>query len=155
MSEFTLVEDQGAEENPQWSIHMDKSSNRQIGEADVVLYTPKRDKFECMIRLDFPMTNNEVEYEALIAGLDLTKAVGVEYMVVYCDSQVVINQVHGDYECKNKRMKKYLKQVRDRVNDLQVKFVQIPREENEHADCLAKATSAEHILISSQVLSFV
>ena len=121
----------------------------------MVLYTLKRDKFECMICLDFPMTNNEVEYEALIVGLDLTKAVGVERMVVYYDSQVVINQVHGDYECKNEWMKKYLKQVRDRVNDLQVKIVQIPREENEHADCLAKATSVEHMLIPSQVLSFV
>ena len=29
-----------------------------------------------MIHLDFPMTNNEVEYETLVARLDLTKAVG-------------------------------------------------------------------------------
>ena len=37
-----------------------------------------------------------------------------------------------------------------------MKFVQIPREENEHADRLAKAvTSAEHMLASNQVLSFV
>ena len=144
MSEFTLAEDQEVEENPQWSIHTDKSSNRQTGEADVVLYTPKRDKVECMIRLDFPTTNNEVEYKALIAGLDLTKAAGVECMVVYYDSQVVINQVHGDNECKNERMKKYLEQVRDQVNGLEVKFVQIPREENEHADYLAKAASAKH-----------
>ena len=34
-------------------------------------------------------------------------------------------------------------------------FVQIPREENEHADHLAKAASAEYMLISSQVLSFI
>ena len=76
-------------------------------------------------------------------------------MVVYCDSQVVTSQVNGDYKCKNERMKKYLEQVRDRVNDLQVKFVQIPREENEHTNHLAKATSVEHMLIPSQVLSFI
>ena len=52
-------------------------------------------------------------------------------------------------------MKKYLEQVKDRVNDLQVKFVQVPREENEHADHLVKAALAEHMLIPSQVLSFV
>ena len=52
-------------------------------------------------------------------------------------------------------MKKYLEQVKDRVNDLQVKFVQVPREENEHADRLVKAALAEHMLIPSQVLSFV
>ena len=46
-------------------------------------------------------------------------------------------------------MKKYLEQVKDRVNDLQVKFVQVPREENEHADHLVKAALAEHMLIPS------
>ena len=61
-----------------------------------------------MIHLDFPMTNNEAEYETLIVGLDLAKAAGAESMVVYCDSQMVISQVNGDYECKNERMKKYL-----------------------------------------------
>ena len=34
-----------------------------------------------MIRLDFPTTNNEAEYEALVAGLDLAKAAGVENMI--------------------------------------------------------------------------
>ena len=80
------------------------------------------------------MTNNEVEYEALIAGLNLAKAAGAKNFIVYYDSQVVTNQVNGNYECKNERMKKYLKQVKDRVNSLRVKFAQIPREENEHTD---------------------
>ena len=84
----------------------------------MVLYNPERDRVECMIRLNFPTTNNEVEYEALIAGPDLAKAAGVGSMVVYCDSQVVISQVNGDYEYKNERMKKYLEQVKDRVNVL-------------------------------------
>ena len=60
-------------------------------------------------------------------------------MVVYCDSQVVTSQVNDYYECKGKRMKKYLEQVKKRINDLQAKFVQIRKEENEQADRLAKA----------------
>ena len=91
ITEFTIAEDQGVEKSPQWSIHKDKSSNRQAGGASVVLYSLEGDKVECMIRLDFPTTNNEVELEALIAGLDLTKAARAESMVVYCDSQVVIS----------------------------------------------------------------
>ena len=91
ITEFTIAEDQGVEKSPQWSIHKDKSSNRQAGGASVVLYSLEGDKVECMIRLDFPTTNNEVELEALIAGLDLTKAARVESMVVYCNSQVVIS----------------------------------------------------------------
>ena len=76
-----------------------------------------------MIHLDFPTTNNETEYETLILGLDLAKAARAANIVVYCDSQVVTSQVNGDYECKNKRMKKYLEQVKNRLSNLQVKFV--------------------------------
>nr|XP_023875852.1 uncharacterized protein LOC111988293 [Quercus suber] len=67
---------------------------------------------ECMIRLEFPTTNNEAEYEALITGLDLAKAAGAERVIIHCDSQVVVNQINGDYECKGERMKKYLDQAR-------------------------------------------
>ena len=76
ITEFTFAEDQGVEETPQWSIHTDRSSNEQVGVASVVLYSLKGDKVECMIRLDFPTTNNEAEYEALVARLDLSKVTG-------------------------------------------------------------------------------
>ena len=53
----------------------------------MVIQTPDRDKIECMIRLDFPTTNNEAEYEALVAGLDLVKAAGAENMIMHYDSR--------------------------------------------------------------------
>ena len=108
-----------------------------------------------MVRLDFPTINNEAEYEALVAGLDLAKAAGATSVVIYCDSQVVTNQVNGDYECKGERMKRFLDQVRARVDDLEAKIIQIPKGENEHVDRLAKAASAEHLIILGNVLSFV
>ena len=52
----------------------------------MVIQTLEGDKIECMIRLDFPMTNNEAEYEALVAGLDLTKAARAGTLIVRCDS---------------------------------------------------------------------
>ena len=80
-----------------------------------------------MVHLDFPMTNNKVEHETLMVGLDLAKAAGATSVVVYCDSKVVTSQMNSDYECKGERMKKYLEQVRKMVDDLQAKIVQIPR----------------------------
>ena len=94
-----------------------------------MLLSPEGDKIECMVRLDFPTTNNEVEYEALVIGLDLAKAAGVTSVVIHYDSQVVTNQVNEDYECKGERMKRYLEQVKRRVDDLQAKMVQIPKGE--------------------------
>ena len=134
ISKFTHGEDKGAEESPHWSIYTDRSSNRRAGGADIVLLSPEGDRVECMVRLDFPTTNNEAEYEALVAGLNLAKAAGAASVVIYCDSQVVANQVNGDYECKGKRMKRYLDQVRVRVDDLEAKIIQIPRGENVQAE---------------------
>ena len=78
----------------------------------MVLHTPEGDKIKCMIRLDFPTTNNEVEYKTLVAGLDLARAAGAENMVIYCNSQIVTSQINGNYECKNERIKKYLEEVK-------------------------------------------
>ena len=69
-----------------------------------MIQTPKLDKIQCIIQLYFPTTNNEAEYEALVAGLDLAKAAGAENVVVHCDSQVVISQINGGYECKNEEV---------------------------------------------------
>ena len=87
--------------------------------------------------------------------MDLAKAAGVENMIIHCDFQVITSQVNGNYECRNERIKKYLEEVNSRISSLEVKFVQIPREENECADRLAKAASAEFMNASKQVLSFV
>ena len=99
-------------------MHTNGSSNRQAEGAGVVLLSPEGDIVECMIRLYFPTTNNEAEYEALVVGLDLARAVGAISVVIYCDSQVITNQINGDYECKGERMRLYLNQVRKMVDDL-------------------------------------
>ena len=138
-----------------WSIHTDGSSNQRVGGTGVVIQTPKGDKIECMIQLDFPTTNNEAEYEVLMAGLDLAKAAGTENMIIHCDSQVITSQINSDYKCRNERMKKYLEEMKNRISSLEVKFIQIPRKENECADRLAKEASAEFMNASKQVLSFV
>ena len=52
-------------------------------------------------------------------------------------------------------MKTYLEEVKNWINSLEVRFVQILRKENECADRLAKAASAEFMIVPEQVLSFV
>ena len=72
---------------------MDDSSNRQASGAGIILRSPEGDKIECMVCLDFPTINNEAKYEALVAGLNLAKAVRASSVIIYCDSQVITNQV--------------------------------------------------------------
>ena len=101
------------------------------------------------------MTNNEAEYEALVVGSNLAKATEAENMVIYYNSQVIISQINGNYKCKNERMKKYLEEVKGQIGSLQIRFVQISREENDCADRLVKDALVEYMLILDQVLSFI
>ena len=87
-----------------------------------------------MVRLEFNTTNNEATYEALIARLDLARVARAENMIIHYDSQVVTSQVNDSYECKSEKMRRYLDKVKGQIGSLQIKFVQIPREENECAD---------------------
>ena len=68
---------------------------------------------------------------------------------------MITSQINNEYEFISERMKKYLEEVKNWIDSLEVKFVQIPREENECADRLAKAASAEFMIPFEQVLSFV
>ncbi|PKU60201.1 hypothetical protein MA16_Dca027824 [Dendrobium catenatum] len=86
-----------------------------------------------------PRTNNEAEYEALIAGLEIAIDIKIQNLQIFGDSQLVINQVLGTYKiCKvelahyHRRTLELLKQVPN------VKIVQVPRGQNAKADCLAK-----------------
>ncbi len=81
------------------------------------------------VRLQYSTTNNEAEYEALLIGLCVAKALGATTLKVQSDSQLVVGQVNGEFEAKEDRMTKYLSFVRDaitRFNDVDI--VQIPRE---------------------------
>ena len=55
----------------------------------MVIQTLEGDKIKCIIRLDFPTTNNEAEYEVLVVGLDLAKVASAKNVVLHYDSQVV------------------------------------------------------------------
>ncbi|GJY41847.1 reverse transcriptase domain-containing protein [Tanacetum coccineum] len=52
------------------------------------------------LRFRFDATNNEAEYEALIAALRIAKKMGVKTLQTYVDSRLVANQINGSYIAK-------------------------------------------------------
>ena len=109
----------------------------------MVLQSPEEDKLKHKICLQYQPTNNEVEYEAFLKGLELAKFVEARSILVLGDSQLVMGQVNGTYEAKEGQMKKYLEKVLHLVKKFkEANFIQIPREENVEADTLAKEASA-------------
>ena len=122
----------------------------------MVLRSLERDQIKCAVYLQFPTTNNEAEYDALLTGLDLAKATNATSIIIRSDFQVIVRHVNEDYEAEGEQIKKYLSLVKKQIGlGFMVDLVQIIREENEQADRLPNAASAEHMTISSQVLSFV
>lgn len=83
---------------------MHGSSTALASRAGLLLTTPDEVEIKYVIQLRFKATNNEAEYEALIAGLNATKEVGAYCIVVYIDSKLVERQVIGEYEAREDRM---------------------------------------------------
>ena len=71
------------------------------------------EQLEEAIRLGFPASNNEAEYEAILSGLDLALALSVSKLQIYSDSQLVIRHMQEEYRAKDERMVRYLTKVRD------------------------------------------
>ncbi|GFS36997.1 hypothetical protein Acr_00g0049130 [Actinidia rufa] len=111
-------------------------------ELRLVLRAPSGEQMEYTIRMGFQATNNEAEYEALLAGLRLATELGAQSLEVFSDSQLVVNQVQGDYLAKDSRMIAYLGEVKTLSTKIkEFKINQIRREDNKKADALANLAS--------------
>ena len=97
------------EDSKKWVIQVDGSSTQHAGGIGVVLQSLEGDKLKHKTRLQYQITNNEVEYEALFKGLELAKSVEARSILVLGDSQLVMGQVNKTYEAKEGRMKKILR----------------------------------------------
>ncbi|KAG7599567.1 Transposase MuDR plant [Arabidopsis suecica] len=125
-----------------WAIELSGSSSKQGSGIGIRLETPTKEIIEQSFRLMFPASNNEAEYEALLAGLRLALAIGAEKIIAFCDSQLVVNQFAGDYEAKAPRMEAYLLAVKKLAGKFkEFELVRIPRGENTSADALAALAS--------------
>ena len=61
---------------------MDGSSTLYAGGIGVVLKSPEGDKLKYTAHLQYQSTNNEVEYKALLKGLELAKFLGAKSIVI-------------------------------------------------------------------------
>ena len=127
-------------------LFVDEASNCKGSGAEIVLISPKGLVLEQAVRLGFPVSNNEAEYEALIVGLRKARRLDAEHLQVFCDSQLVTNQVSREYQARDERMLAYLLVVLSLLAEFEsTQVVQIDREHNAHANLLAKLAMALEI----------
>uniref|UniRef100_A0A2N9IUZ7 Uncharacterized protein n=1 Tax=Fagus sylvatica TaxID=28930 RepID=A0A2N9IUZ7_FAGSY len=121
----------------------------QLGVYDV-RYKPrtaikgqKGELLEQAVRLGFSASNNEAEYEALLHGLRAAKRLGADPLTIHCDSQLIVNQLTGEYMAKDERMIAYLDLARNLLKGFcKYNIERVGREHNGHADSLAGLASS-------------
>ncbi|GJT80851.1 reverse transcriptase domain-containing protein [Tanacetum coccineum] len=62
-------------------------------------------EFTYALRLNFMSTNNEAEYEALLASLGMAKKMNVQYIDAKVDSKLVASHINGSYMASSTSMK--------------------------------------------------
>jgi ribonuclease HI len=73
-------------------------------------------------------TNNQAEYEALIAALESAVKLQAQEVVCHLDSELVAKQVTGEYSVKNSELRKLWNKVIElNRNFKKVSFISVPR----------------------------
>ena len=128
---------------PIWRFSVDGAANAHGSGAGLILTSPDGIDVEYALKFGFQASNNEAEYEAVIAGLNLAHSMGVDQLVVCRDSQLVVKQIKDDYDAKGKKMIRYLKKVREMLKKfVRVQVRHVLRTENSRVDALAKLATA-------------
>ena len=110
----------------------------------LVLVSPVKITIEKSLRLGFLGMNNEAEYEALLMGMVMVQRMGGKTVEMFSDSRLVVGQVKGELEARDKRMQRYLSQVSHLQSEFEsLNLLHIPRSGNTHVDSLTMlATSS-------------
>ncbi|GKE37369.1 reverse transcriptase domain-containing protein, partial [Tanacetum coccineum] len=90
-----------------WTLFTDGSSCIDGFGAGLILTNQEGVEFTYAMRFTFKATNNEAEYEALIAGLQIAEQIGIKNLQAHVDSRLVANQVNGSYVAKESGMIQY------------------------------------------------
>lgn len=77
----------------EWSFYVEGTSSEQGARAGIVCNTLDGIITQRAIKFEFPASNNEVEYEAHVLGLQLTQELRASILQVYSDSQLTIIQI--------------------------------------------------------------
>ncbi|RVW66336.1 Transposon Ty3-I Gag-Pol polyprotein [Vitis vinifera] len=135
-----------------WCMYFDGAANQSGYGIGVLLVSPQGDHIPRSVRLAFsdrhPATNNIVEYEACILGLETALELDIRQMEVFGDSNLVLRQIQGDWKTRDVKLRPYhayLELLVARFDDL--RYVHLPRAQNRFADALATLASSVDIPI--------
>ncbi|GJR69957.1 reverse transcriptase domain-containing protein [Tanacetum coccineum] len=86
-TDFPSQEEKG--KNTGWKLYIDGASSSDGSGAGLNIVSPKGMEYTYALKFEFTTTNNEAEYEAVIAGLRIAREMKIEEITVFVDSQLV------------------------------------------------------------------
>src|SRR3954466_9169495 len=90
-----------------WTMHFDGSKREAGAGAGVILTSPQGDKLKYVLWMKFRASNNEAEYEALIHDMKMAKICGATRLVIYGDSNLVVQQTMNECDAHAANMIAY------------------------------------------------
>jgi len=112
LAELTSSPMQKEELEASWILSVDGATNSKGSGAGIILEDPQGALIEQSLHFAFRASNNQAEYEALIAGMLLAKELGIHNLLAKSDSLLVTGQVSGEYQAKDPLLSRYLEFVR-------------------------------------------
>nr|KYP75999.1 Gypsy retrotransposon integrase-like protein 1 [Cajanus cajan] len=133
-----------AEEPQVWTLHIDGSSNSKGGGAGIILEGPNQVTLEQSLKFSFKVTNNQAEYEALLAGLRLARDLGARRVSCNSDSKLMVEQLNGMYQAKDTLLQWYFHIASQQISSFDEFAIQhVSREQNARVDLLPKLASTK------------
>jgi ribonuclease HI len=133
-------------------VFCDGASRGNPGEAGIGVVIRSHEKKILLEVSDYigKTTNNIAEYMALIKGLEEALLLGASEASFFCDSELLVKQINGEYKVKNEGLKPlYLHALSLIKKFKKFKIQHTFREKNIHADELANRGIEEHSLKDS------
>src|SRR5438105_1373775 len=123
-------------------MYFDGSLMIESAGVGIVLISPTDQRLKYVLQIHFPASNNAAEYEALLHGLRIAISLGIRWLAVRGDSELVMNQVQKEYSCTSTKMSAYCQEVRKLEGTFDgLELTQVLRNDNNEADELAKMGS--------------
>ena len=96
-----------------WRMNFDGAYSRTGKGVGVVIISPEGKVFNFAFRLEFEVTNNVAEYEALLLGIEIAKDMRIKLLSIKGNSDLIVQQVKGQFVCKCQRLQKYRNAIWD------------------------------------------
>jgi ribonuclease HI len=135
-----------------WTMFFDGSSCGAGAGIGIILVSPQGTSYEFSIPIKKTSTNNQYEYRVVLKGIKLLREVNAKVIEIFGDSQLMINQLAGEYECKDDILRVHHEECLQLLRELKiVRLEHIPKIHNSEANRLAQGASGYRPILTEEL----